>query len=352
MHAQLLFILALLTRVPRAASAPPSESVMIERLLLKLRAHGIPMDVPALLRGDDEPAVAVAAPVGRPPIPVDAALRAHGIPIDVPALLHDDSVTILSQSLIPFDQYLPQSIKQTHYRAVMLIVATHGAEVYRTARRVWLAYINFEPSIKIFFVYGRGALSHSELTEHDLQFDDIEESFNPGLALKTLRAMEELVERRKYTFDFFVRTNISTLWNLKRLLENLNYLPTQLCYSGHGPQQDPHGNIFLSGIDTIVNGYMIPQYIKLAKEGHLNLIVNEDVAMALIFHGQLGAPLLRSNVWILEHFEEQSLLQEAIDEGMAAGADHFRVKARINRENIDFMAYKILLKTIYDITLT
>lgn len=104
-----------------------------------------------------------------------------------------------------------------------------------------------EPSIKIFFIYGKNAIPKEELTEYDLQYDDIEENYNPGMILKTKRGMEEM--QRRYTFDFFIRTNISTLWDLKKLLENLKMLPLQLCYSGHGPHG---GHQYLSGTDTIV----------------------------------------------------------------------------------------------------
>ena len=60
-------VLAVLLLSSAAAAAPPSNAAIIERLLLKLHAHGIPMDVPALLRGDGEPAVDIAALGERPP---------------------------------------------------------------------------------------------------------------------------------------------------------------------------------------------------------------------------------------------------------------------------------------------
>ena len=45
--------LSLLLLAP-ATAAPPSEAVIIERLLLKLHAHGIPMDIPSLLHDDGQ----------------------------------------------------------------------------------------------------------------------------------------------------------------------------------------------------------------------------------------------------------------------------------------------------------
>ena len=187
-----------------------------------------------------------------------------GVPIG--ALAAFDSATLsmgtcllleLKDADVPIAAVRVEPTRPPHFRAVMLILASHNNEIYRNARRVWLTYIDREPSIKIFFIYGRGSVPQEELTEHDLQFEDIEENYNPGMILKTQRAMEEIVERRNYTFDFFIRTNISTLWNLMQLLEHLKTLPTQLCYSGHGP----HGeNTYVSGTDTTVNGYMVPEF--------------------------------------------------------------------------------------------
>ena len=49
----LLFVVAAALSVP-AAAAPPSESVIIERLLTRLHAHGIPMDVTSLVENNNE----------------------------------------------------------------------------------------------------------------------------------------------------------------------------------------------------------------------------------------------------------------------------------------------------------
>ena len=91
--------------------------------------------------------------------------------------------------------------------------------------------------------------------------------------------------------------------------------------------------------------------MRLARNGQLNLVVAEDKAMGLLFHGAMGAPFLPSKIWFLEEFSEEAALRDAIDKGMAAGADHYRVKAVNNREHVDLMAYKLLLKAIYGISL-
>lgn len=235
---------------------------------------------------------------------------------------------------------VPQS---TRYRAVVLVLASHQSELYRNCRRVWLQYYTREPSIKVFFVYGQGSLPYSERTSADLVYEDIPETYNPGMILKTHRAIQEI--NAQYEYDFFIRTNLSTFWDFVALLEHLDTLPDTLCYSGHGPHG---GDTYLSGTDTIVNDYMARQF---GEYKNVNLNAPEDQAMGFFFHGVMGAPFLPSRIHFVETQKTEEELESVIDKGMASAVDHYRVKHNVaaDRERIDWMAYKMLLKKIYDV---
>lgn len=58
-----------------------------------------------------------------------------------------------------------------------------------------------------------------------------EESFNPGLRIKTFKALKICLEL--FEFDFLVRSNMSTVIDLKQLEEKLGYLKGKSVYGGH-----------------------------------------------------------------------------------------------------------------------
>jgi len=97
----------------------------------------------------------------------------------------------------------------------------------------------------------------------------------------------------KITYDFFIRTNITTFWDFKKLHLHLECLPTKGCYSGDGPLQCG-GIKYLSGSDTIVTPEMINSIIKNSHLVDYKLV--EDAAMGKYFNGVLGVSMLKSRI--------------------------------------------------------
>ena len=224
----------------------------------------------------------------------------------------------------------------------MLVLASAGHVVYDNARKVWKKYMNCNPNVKVYMVYG--AITNLEdQDEHDLVYQDIRECYNPGMLLKTIRAMEYIDKHEKY--DYFVRTNISTFWDFEKLLEHIKILPPTLCYSGDGP----FAGRYLSGTDTIVTPEMIKEIIK-AKDT-LDYGCCEDDALGRFFNGVLGAPFLPNRICFLIHFhdpDDPNILIH-IEQGIKSNCDHYRVKNH-HRDIVDLAVYKCLLLRIYNIT--
>jgi len=127
-------------------------------------------------------------------------------------------------------------IIKPHYRAIILILASNNNNIYKNCRKIWKAYMNVDPTIKVCFVYGK--LPTNDILEDfdeksDFIFSDIKEEDFPFIIEKTIRAMQ-LIDA-KLSYDFFIRTNLSTFWDFKKLHLHLNDLPTKNCYSGDGP---------------------------------------------------------------------------------------------------------------------
>lgn len=236
-----------------------------------------------------------------------------------------------------------------HYRAIILILASNNNEIYNNCRRIWKKYMYLDNSFKVFFVYG--ALS-KELEDYDpnsdIIYNDISESY-PVLVRKTIRAMQDI--NNNFSFDFFVRTNLTTFWNFQNLHLHLNDLPKLNCYSGDGPLFHHEGFYYLSGTDTIVSSEMIDSIVNNVHLIHYDM--TEDAALGKYFNGHLNAPFLKNRICFFEDItstDELHKIEERIISSKINSTDHYRVKTLYgNREQIDYFIYILLLRNIYNI---
>ncbi len=230
--------------------------------------------------------------------------------------------------------------EKKHVRAVMLVLASNENQIVTNSRRVWKRYMNLDPKIKVFFVYGE---LHTELELYDetsdLIFPQIPESY-PVLIHKTIEAMKYI--HSKYTYDFFIRTNLSTFWDFKNLHKHLDILPKDRCYSGDGPLPNSKDAIYLSGVDTIVTYDMIDSLVN--NTDKVNYEIVEDAAMGLYFNGVLKVPMLPNRICFFEDIHTinegtQGIILHRIQDAIQSDKDHYRVKTNYNREHNDVFIY-------------
>jgi len=232
-----------------------------------------------------------------------------------------------------------------HYRAIILVFASNFPN-NKMYREVWKKYMFRDPQFKVLFIYGK---SEHELTDYHNDYDIIAESQESIQIPKVLEAFK-IIESR-FTFNYLVRTNLSTFWDFEKLHRHLDILPTQLCYSGDGPlpNYDCHG-YYLSGCDTIVSNDLI-YFIN--RENHKVDISRayDDQSMGLYFHGVCGAPMLSNRICFFEDVQDNTPtenIQHRIDIAIVHGKDHYRVKNNChNREEFDLRVYNELFKKIY-----
>lgn len=240
------------------------------------------------------------------------------------------------------------------YRAVILVLASNNNQLYKNYRKIWKSYMNIDPSIRVFFVYGKLDENLEYYDKYsDLIFPDIQESY-PVFVKKTIEAMKIIYSN--FTFDFFIRTNLSTFWDFNKLHLQLNDLPTKNCYSGDGPLDGSSYNkngFYLSGVDTIVSSEMIEAII--TNEHLIQYNIVEDMAMGKFFNGILGAPMLPNRICFFEDIisvTEIFKIDERINDAIANNKNHYRIKTKTeNRTEIDFFIAKCLLQKIYNILL-
>lgn len=240
-----------------------------------------------------------------------------------------------------------------HVRAVLLILASDHEPIYQFFRRMQLAYANLNPDIKMFMTYGENISSFDPNPEWDIINPGIIDSIsnermdpnhpNPMVPMlrKTVNAIEQI--DKEYTYDFLVRTNLSTLWILDRLIKTLDSLPTESCLAGSrlGYISPP----FLVGTGLIVNGYMASELVrqqdKLFTPERLNCKIvgrHEDRELSEFFEKVFSADLLPLNSILnfdtLKKWDEHYMNKrvQLCDE---IGFDHIRIKNDADRIGID-----------------
>jgi len=246
-------------------------------------------------------------------------------------------------------------IIKPHYRAIILIFASNNNNIYINCRKIWKTYMNLDPTIKVYFVYGQlqvNDILYDFDEKSDFIFSDINEQDFPFVIEKTIKAMQLIHENVSY--DYFIRTNLSTFWDFNKLHLQLNELPTKNCYSGDGPLPGyKSSGYYLSGTDTIVTPDMISSIINNKHLIDYNSV--EDAAMGKYFNGILGAPMLPNRICFFEDINsinEIDKIQNRIIDAINNNKNHYRVKTLYgNREEIDFCIYKQLLLNIYNINL-
>jgi hypothetical protein len=233
-----------------------------------------------------------------------------------------------------------------HYRAIILILASNNNNIYKNCRKVWKKYMNKDPTIKVFFVYGKLIDALNEYNPiSDLVFNDIIDEFQPIHMGKTIKAMEYIDSL--FTYDFFIRTNLSTVWDFNKIHMHLNELPTSNCYSGYSHIT------FVSGTDIILT----PDIVKIIIQykNHIRYDTVDDLALGFYLYDVLKMPIIRKNTkmyWIedIADMNQDAHLTTRINHAKRDNISHYRVKNKEDvRESVDLYVYTKLLKMIYDI---
>ncbi|GAB5364839.1 hypothetical protein AAMO2058_001004800 [Amorphochlora amoebiformis] len=258
--------------------------------------------------------------------------------------------------------------KKRKYRAVMLVLASvndpkaHPKSLYNGFKKAWDVVRLQEASIKVFFVYGTTGIFLKDLgdtgdSEHNLVYPKLRDSY-PVYVDKVVCAMKHIDDN--YDYDFFIKSNLSTFWDLKALLRHLKELANKAVYEGDGPLPpwlEPSKRYYVSGVDTIMNRYMVTALVKEAdKVGNFTREMRktrklEDQAIGMFMHVELGAPLKKSmGIQFVDfHRKDEKGLAELIQVAKGSNKTHYRVKStsREKRAEIDLWVTHRLLREYY-----
>lgn len=244
-----------------------------------------------------------------------------------------------------------------HYRCILLIIASNDTECYKNARKVWKKYMNINPAVKVFFVYEELSSSLEEPDSSDIIYTDINSNLTSNTILvKTLRAMYAI--NKYYSYDYFIRTNISTFWDLNNIENLLKECPKTMCYTG-GHDLSP---FFIREITTtlittpLYSGVCMiftPDIVTniLNNINKLNYNLPDDIAIGLYMSDiECNTMTYKSRAYYEQYgpLDNNDIVNE-INIAIEDKYVYYRVKNNDNRELTDLMIYKYLLKYVYNI---
>lgn len=111
-----------------------------------------------------------------------------------------------------------------HYKAIILAIYNESLDVYSLLKLKSHSYYSvFSKDIKIFYITFRENQDEEVVEEGEFLYFRGTESFKPGIITKTMGALKYISQ--KYSYDYAVRTNVSTIINCENLLDYLNTTP-------------------------------------------------------------------------------------------------------------------------------
>ena len=256
------------------------------------------------------------------------------------------------------------------YRAILLVLASEDVPsesvfrkrnedskpLYPFMRSIYESYMFEHPDIKVLFVYGAGTSFARQ--EYDLVYDDIPENYYPGMIAKTLTAMEHI--DNTYDYDYLIRTNLSTFWDFKKLVDKLDTLPIKNCMAGTRVlMKDSAGNDldYVAGFDMIISRDIIKQIIPFKAEIIADKVWcnMEDLALcnaaARYTNFKMSENFVSNNAALMgmHPFVEHTYILR-IKHQQRNNLNHFRVKNNTDRQ-LDKQILERLLLEIYEKTL-
>lgn len=268
------------------------------------------------------------------------------------------------------------------YKAIILVIASedipetnhrlrdHDLPLYPVFKKIYEQYINIHPDYKFFFVYGD--YIQFEPQAHDLIYPDIKEQLaHPCMLAKTLRAMKYIDEN--YDYDFLIRTNLSTFWDLEQLTLRLNQLPKTHCLTGTSCYRNHlHRHInqyinyhWISGFDLVASRDLVqatlPYHDLMLSNTFRPIMDLEDYALTTAMK-QWGDVNILDEQWgetdviltdksaklTIEYpnTTQYPILNQPINR---YNGDHYRCKGMNSTRKKDHLTQIQLLKTIYNI---
>lgn len=206
-------------------------------------------------------------------------------------------------------------------KVLVLVISSDTFPVYAHHREVWRRYRALHPEFECYFLEYRPLVFVPTLTSDTLVLPGIERY--DTILTKTLDAIDYFARRRSY--DYVLRTNLSSVWDFVNLRRYLETIPRERVYQGQCGVNSDTGIQFASGAGILMSADVVRALLTHRRVA-LTLPSLDDVAIAkaLASAGFTPSPLPRVDFVSLAHYSEHHTK-------IPEGSFHYRVKNLANR---------------------
>ncbi len=198
----------------------------------------------------------------------------------------------------------------------MLVISSDTYPVYTQHREVWKTYMKSHPEVECVFITYRPLVFLPTRTDDTLVLRGVERYGT--IYGKTIEALQYFLTRRQY--DYIVRTNLSSVWDFRRVRAYLETQPRERLYAGQTGVNPETGIPFASGAGILMSSDVARTLLANAHIGReVKAFDDVAIARALLASGISPSPLPRVDFLSLAHYEEH---HSKIPEG----SFHYRVK--------------------------
>ena len=196
-------------------------------------------------------------------------------------------------------------------------------------------YILF-PDIKHFYIEFKNDLSEHLLEYYDTIYIKGTETVIPGILYKTQKAMEYI--NNTYNYTYVIRTNLSSFWNLHKLLQFYTHLPKHNLCCGHKPF-----NTFISGTGIILSKNVVCKLISLPIN-NLYLTRHDDVYISTLLQ---NCNYILTDITMYGTNIQYLINNTDIPDTESPNILYYRIKTE--DRSLDVYIFKHLLLKIYNI---
>lgn len=151
-----------------------------------------------------------------------------------------------------------------HYEIIFLIISSNNEDVYSEMRELSPNYYNLYPDkIKFFFIENK-EMDVDVIEDGNYIYVNGVESFVPGIYNKSVKAIEYVTNN--YSFDYVIRTNLSTFWNMPNLFSYLSSAPKVSLAASFSFMGFLSGTAIILSRDVGIIVYSNPNYVNIADD--------------------------------------------------------------------------------------
>jgi hypothetical protein len=157
----------------------------------------------------------------------------------------------------------------------------------------------FKEDTKFFYIELNETIENDILVEEDtIYIKGNELPLVPNMLLKTKKAIDYI--HSNYEYEYIINTNLSSLWNIPRLLSLYNEIPRNHFFGGH-----VMFDYFITGTGIIISSDLIPTFLNINVYNYSN---NNDVTIS---HYMIKQHI---PIYNLEHLQNYKLDWQILNE--------------------------------------